>query len=151
MSVIKDCCDRVGVLEKGCLIEENEVGEFFAYPKTATAKRFIFSTFSQTLPLTLQEHILTHEQSNTHPVLRLWFLPTTATQPVIAQLITQFGWRINILQGSVEYVKKHAMGMMLVAIDGEKNQLQAGLAHLEHIGVNAEIIGHVPNDIIPFA
>ncbi len=150
MSVIKACCDRVGILEDGKLIEENEVGEFFAYPKTATAKNFIFSSLSQTLPPTLQQHLLAAEGVDTHPVLRLWFLPDTATQPIIAQLITTFGLRINILQGNVEYIKKHAMGTMLVAIDGEKKQLQAGMDHLKQIGVNAEIIGHVTNDIISF-
>lgn len=151
MSVIKACCDRVAILEKGHLIEENEVGEFFAYPKSDTAKNFIFSSLPQTLPPTIQEFVLPHAGENTHPVMRLQLLPSTATQPVIASLISQFGWRINILQGNMEYVKKHAMGVMLVAIDGEKHQLDAGIAYLKHIGINAEIIGHVPNDIIPFA
>jgi D-methionine transport system ATP-binding protein len=151
MSVIKACCDRVGILEKGHLIEENEVGEFFAYPQTDIAKNFIFSSLPQTLPPAIQEYVLATEEPNTHPVMRLQLLPSTATQPIIALLISQFGWRINILQGNMEYVKKHAMGVMLVAIDGEKNQLQNGMAYLKKIGINAEIIGHVPNDIIPFA
>ncbi len=151
MSVIKACCDRVGILEGGHLIEENEVGEFFAYPKTPTAKNFIFSSMSHTLPPMLQQHLLTEPTNDTHPVLRLWFLPDAATQPIIGQLISQFGLRINILQGNVEYIKKHAMGTMLVAIDGEKSKLLAGMEHLKKMGVNTEIIGHVPNDIIPFA
>ena len=78
-------------------------------------------------------------------------MPDTATQPIIGKLISQFGLQVNILQGSVEYVKKHATGVLLVAIAGEKHQLQAGLDYLKHIGINTEIIGHVPNDIIPFA
>src|SRR5437899_785819 len=38
MAVIKACCDRVAILHQGTLIEKNEVGEFFAHPKTAIAK-----------------------------------------------------------------------------------------------------------------
>lgn len=151
MSVIKACCDRVGILEHGHLIEENEVGEFFSSPKTETAKNFIFSSLPQTLPTAIQQHLLPEENSNTHPVLRFRFMHDTATQPVIAQLISKFGWRVNILQGNVEYIKKHAMGIMLVAIDGEKNKLQAGMQYLNQVGVNVEVMGHVPNDIIPFA
>jgi D-methionine transport system ATP-binding protein len=151
MSVIKACCDRVGILEKGHLIESNEVGEFFAYPKTETAKNFIFSSLAHTLAATIQEHLLPNEQTNTHPLLRLWFMPDTATQPIIAQLITQYDLRVNILQGNLEYIKKHAMGIMVVAIDGKKEQRQAAMLYLKKIGVNVEIIGHVPNDIIPFA
>jgi D-methionine transport system ATP-binding protein len=151
MSVIKVCCDRVGILENGRLIEENEVGEFFAYPKTETAKNFIFSSMSHALPAAIQEFVRATATTDTHPLLRLWFMPNTATQPVIAQLINQFGLRINILQGNLEYIKKHAMGIMVLAIDGDKNQLQAGIDYLKHVGVNPEVIGHVPNDIIPFA
>ena len=44
MSVIKACSDRVGILQNGILIEENEVGEFFTHPKTAVAKNFIASS-----------------------------------------------------------------------------------------------------------
>jgi D-methionine transport system ATP-binding protein len=151
MSVIKACCDRVGILEKGHLIEENEVGEFFAYPKTLTAKNFIFSSMPQTLNTTIQEYLLPEARNDTHPLLRLCFLPDTATQPIIAQLINQFGLKVNILQGNLEYIKKHALGIMVFAIDGEKQQLEAGMQHLIQLGVNVEIIGHVPNDIIPFA
>lgn len=151
MSVIKFCCDRVGILQNGELIEENEVGEFFAYPKTETAKNFIFSSLPETLPSTIQQYILATASGDTHPVLRLRFMPDTATQPIVAQLINQFGLRVNILQGNVEYVKHHAMGVIIIAIDGEKNKLQAGLQHLEKIGVDIKVIGHVPNDVIPFA
>lgn len=151
MAVIKACCDRVGILENGHLIEENEVGEFFAYPKTETAKNFIFSSLSHSLPAAIQEHVRPEETPDTHPLLRLWFMPNTATQPVIAQLINQFGLRINIVQGHLEYIKKHAMGIMVLAVDGKKTQIKAGIDYLKKVGVNSEVIGHVPNDIIPFA
>ncbi len=150
MSAIKTCCDRVAILEHGRLIEENEVGEFFAHPKTDIAKKFIMSSLPQTLPTTIEQHVLLHEEANTHPVVRLWFLAGTATQPIIAKLINQFNLRINILQANVEYIKKHAMGIMIVAVDGEKSKIQASLHYLQDIGVKTEILGHVPNDIIPF-
>jgi len=151
MSVIKMCCDRVGILENGHLIEENEVGEFFAYPKTMAAKNFIFSSLPETLPPTIQQYVQAESKPDTHPVIRLRFMPDTATKPIIGQLINLFNLRVNILQGNVEYIKKHAMGVMLIAVDGEKTQLQAGLQHLHKNGVDAEVIGHVPNDIIPFS
>jgi D-methionine transport system ATP-binding protein len=151
MSVIKNCCDRVGILEKGQLIEENEVGEFFAYPKTETAKKFIFSAMHVKLSPTIQQHILLTPQPDTHPLVRLWFMPDTANQPIIAQLINQFGLRVNILQGNLEYIKNHATGILVVALDGAPDKLQAGMEYLKEIGVNIEVIGHVPNSLITFA
>jgi D-methionine transport system ATP-binding protein len=150
MSVIKNCCDRVGILEKGHLIEENEVGAFFAYPKTETAKKFIYSAMHVDIPPTIQQHILPTPQPDTHPLLRLWFMPDTANQPIIAQLIQQYGLRVNVLQGNLEYIKDHATGILVVALAGDQDKLVAGMEFLKKIGVNVEVIGHVPNDIITF-
>ncbi|EKD54142.1 MAG: hypothetical protein ACD_60C00120G0012 [uncultured bacterium] len=150
MSVIKTCCDRVAILERGKMIEENEVGLFFTHPKTVSAKNFVASTLSQTLPMTITKHFIHEEKNNTHPVLRLWFFESAATEPVMAQLIKQFNLKINILQANVEYIKEHAMGIMILAMDGEKNQLLQGINHLKQLGIQVEVLGHVPNDVIPF-
>mgnify|MGYP001794391093 FL=1 len=68
----------------------------------------------------------------------------------MAQLINQFNLRINILQANVEYIKKHAMGIMILAVDGEKNKLATAMQYLQQIGIQVEVMGHVANDIIPF-
>lgn len=151
MSVIKACSDRVGILQNGKLIEENEVGEFFTHPKTAIAKNFIASSVLQHMPAAIEEHVVSHEKPNTHPVLRLWFLRGTATQPVISELSHQFNFRINILQANVEYIKKHIMGIMMVAIKGDKLKIQPAIEYLKQLGVDVEVIGYVPDDIITFA
>lgn len=103
------------------------------------------------LPSAIEEHVLLKEEQNTHPILRLWFLQGTATQPIISQLSHQFDFRINILQANVEYVKKHAMGIMIVAIKGEKLKIKPAIAYLKQLGVEVEVIGYVPNNIITFA
>jgi D-methionine transport system ATP-binding protein len=103
MSVIKNCCDRVAILEEGRLIEENEVGEFFAHPRTAIAKNFIASSVLQHLPEVIQQSLLASEQPESYPLLRLWFLQGTATQPVISEVSRQFDLYINIVQANVEW------------------------------------------------
>jgi D-methionine transport system ATP-binding protein len=148
MSVIKACCDRVAILQEGRLIEENEVGEFFTHPKTAIAKQFIASSILQHLPSTLEKYVLAFEQPNTHPILRLWFLQGTATQPIISQLSHQFHFNINILQANVEYIKNHVMGIMLVALRGDNAKVPAAIDYLKKIGVEVEVIGYVPSHII---
>jgi D-methionine transport system ATP-binding protein len=149
MSVIKAICDRVGILHHGELIEENEVGKFFAHPKSEVARNFIDSSMIQTLPPPIATHVLAFEQPNTHPVWRLRFSEERTRQPIIMHLIN-YHLRINILQANVEYIKNHAMGVMIIAIAGESNNLLAGMQHLHKLGVQAEVIGYVPNDIIPF-
>ena len=148
MSVIKTCSDRVAILENGCLIEQNEVGEFFTHPKTEIAKNFIASSVLQHLPKAIEEKVVTQEAADAHPILRLWFLQGTATQPIISELSHQFDFRINILQANVEYIKKHAMGIMIVVIKGDKLKIQPAIQYLKNLGVEVEVIGYVPDDII---
>ncbi len=150
MAVIKACSDRVAILQHGELIEENEVGEFFTHPKTTVAKNFIASSLLQHMPAAIEEHVMTDEKPHTHPVLRLWFLQGTATQPIISELSHQFDFRINILQANVEYIKKHVMGIMIVAIKGEKTNIQPAITYLKQLGVEVEVIGYVPDNIITF-
>lgn len=151
MSVIKACCDRVGILDHGKLVEENEVGKFFANPQTEIAKKFIASSLPQHLPTAIEQFVMAYEKPYTHPVLRLWFMENATTQPIISQLINQYKLRINILQANVEYIKNHAVGIMIIAIEGERNHIQSGMEYLRNIGVEIEVMGHVPNDIIPFS
>lgn len=147
MSVIKSCCDRVAILQEGELIEENEVGEFFTHPKTDIAKNFITSSVLQHLPAAIERHLLALEQPDTHPILRLWFLQGTATQPIVSEISQQFNLRINILQANVEYIKNHAMGIMMIALKGENLKIQPAIQYLKQRSVQVEVIGYVPNDI----
>lgn len=147
MSVIKTCCDRVAILQAGELIEENEVGEFFTHPKTEVARNFITSSVLQHLPAAIERHLLALEQPDTHPILRLWFLQGTATQPIISEISQQFNLHINILQANVEYIKNHAMGIMMIALKGEKLKIQTAIQYLKERSVQVEVMGYVPNDI----
>lgn len=148
MSVIKASCDRVAILQHGELIEENEVGEFFTHPKTPIAKQFIASSILQHLPDALEQHVIPTKEADTSPILRLWFLHGTATQPVISQLSHQFHFYVTILQANVEYIKNHIMGIMLVTLKGDQTKVPAAIQYLQQIGVQVEVIGYVPNYVL---
>lgn len=150
MSVIKTCCDQVALLQDGQLIEQNEVGKFFTHPKTDIAKNFIASSVLQHLPAVIEKHVLAIEQPDTHPIVRLWFLQNTATQPIISELSHRFNLQINILQANVEYIKNHSMGIMMVALKGQKLQTNPALDYLKERGIQVEVIGYVPNNVITF-
>lgn len=147
MSVIKSGCDRVAILQEGELIEQNTVGEFFAHPKTEIAKNFITSSVLQHLPAPIERHLLELEQPDTHPIVRLWFLQGTATQPIISEISQQFNLHINILQANVDYIKNHAMGIMMIALKGENVKIQPAIDYLKRRSVQVEVVGYVPNDI----
>ena len=149
MSVIKACCDRVGILLKGRLIEENEAGEFFSHPKTDIAKQFLASSLRQNLPSAIETLLLKEEEPDTHLVLQLRFTGKTVTQPIISQLAIQFNLKVNILQATVESIKDHILGMMIVVISGNSEQLKPAIDYINLLGVNTEVVGYVPRNTIP--
>ncbi|MCC2666213.1 MAG: metN [Gammaproteobacteria bacterium] len=148
VNVVKTICDRVAILEEGVLVEENTVGEFFAHPRTDIARNFIASSVLQHLPMAIKQHLLVFEQADTHPVLRLWFLQGTATQPIISEISRRFHLHINILQANVEYIKNHVMGIMMVTLKGDTSTIQPAINYLKQRNVQVEVMGYVPNDII---
>lgn len=150
MSVIKAVADRVGILDHGKLIEEQAVGAFFANPKTAIAKKFITASLSQHLPNHLAKNLLAEEAPQTVPILRFWFFNETATKPIISELTQQFNLRINILQGNVETIQNHTMGIMVLALQGSSENFSAAVTYLKNIGVNTEVLGYVPTNILSF-
>lgn len=149
MSVIKACCDRVALMQNGKFIEENEVGEFFTHPKTEIAKNFIAASVLQQLPAFLEEHVLPDARPDTYPILRLWFLEDSAARPIVSDISHLFQLRVSILQANIEYIKNHAMGLMLIVLHGHAEKIKESMAYLRKLGINVEIIGHVPNSIVP--
>lgn len=150
MQVIKATCDRVAILQNGSLIEQNEVGEFFAHPVTETAKNFIISSLPQSLPSPLTSHLTATAKPDHHLVYRVWFFGGAATQPIIMQLIQRFGLGVNILQASVEYIREHAMGVMTLAIEGSEEKRTAAITYLKNHGITVEELGYVPDHIVSF-
>lgn len=150
MSVIKACCDRVGILENGKLIEENTVGEFFAQPKTLTAKNFIMSSMPQILSADILSHVRGDETADSYPIVRLWFFGNAATQPIMVQLINRHELSVNILQANMEYIKNHSLGFMILAVHGTKENYHAGMQYLRDLGIAVEVLGYVPNNVVSF-
>jgi len=63
----------------------------------------------------------------------LGFPPERVEEPVIYNLITLYGLRVNILRASIDPGKK---GRMVVEISGEDHPLAEGFNYLERIGVD---------------
>jgi D-methionine transport system ATP-binding protein len=98
----------------------------------------------------LENKVLKTESPGTFPILRLWFAEGTATQPIISQLIHRFQLHINILQANVDYIKNHAIGLMIIGMQGNKDLFTPAIHYLKTAGIHVEVLGYVPDTIISF-
>ncbi len=65
IDVVKETCDHIVLMEKGEIVEQNDILSFFTKPATTLAQEFIRTSLRQELPATLQEQLCAEMASMT--------------------------------------------------------------------------------------
>jgi D-methionine transport system ATP-binding protein len=148
MQIIKSLCDRVALLDQGQIIEQSDVLTFFTQPSTSLAKELTQLCLGHPLPPRLMATLSpTRLRSDDYPLLRLFFYGKAAQEPLITRLVLDFQLEVNILQGSIEFIKDQPIGIMTIAVVGHEDQLPLGIHFLENHNVHVEVIGYVSRSI----
>lgn len=143
MSVAKEICHRLAIMEHGKIIEQSEVLEFFANPKSDLAKQFIRKDLKNHLPESIALRLHKQIRENSAPVIRLSFLGRTAEEPLIAHLMQNLSISINILLADIEIIRDQMVGTMIIEATADEAMLLKALQYLRDKKVNAEVIGYV--------
>ena len=143
MEVVKEICDRVGVIEAGRIIEEGPTYDVVTRPKTETARSFLGTLTGRALPPGLAERLLSSREGADRAVLRLLFTGDLAEEPTIARLSRRFGTDVAILQAQVDEIAGRPFGSITVALDAAHADDASFDAFLAEAGVAVERIGHV--------
>ena len=102
MSVIREICNRVAIIEHGELVENGLVEDIFSHPKSKAARE-------------LMERIQGDKK------LRIVFTENSAFEPVIANMILQFGKPVNILRADTKNVGGVAKGEMILGLPDDRH------------------------------
>lgn len=148
IDVVKETCDHIALINKGEIVEQDDIITFFTQPSTALAKDFIKSSLKQELPATLQNQLQSEKTASNHAVLRIIFHGHAAAEPLTAHLMQEIGIKLNILQANIEFIKHTTLGIMVTEVIGEQDKIQQGINYLTNKGVNVEIIGYVDRTIL---
>lgn len=116
MSVIRQICTRVAIIDDGKIAEKGGVREIFARPKTAVARRLF---------LGLQEEIPAGKRC-----IRIAFDDTRTYEPVLANMILACGVPVNILSSNIQMVSGAQRGQMLVELPDDAESAERALAYL---------------------
>ncbi len=143
MEVVKQICDRVGIIDEGQLIEQGEVGPFFAGAKTELARRFIRSTLHLEIPDSYRAALRDTRGEHGLPLIRLSFHGDSVDAPVITQAAKQFGIDISILSAQMEYVGGTKFGLMLAEFMGDESAIEHATQYLVAHNIDVEVLGYV--------
>ena len=142
MQVIKQVADRVAVIESGRIVVQGRVLDVFTRPQQAITKSLIDEILPQELPASVLDHVrkLAGQlgAGRTGQLLRLSYAGDSAYQPILSQLIRQFGVDMSILHGQVDEIQDETFGSLAVYASGEADSVRGAVAHLRAGGVEVE-------------
>ncbi|MBO8177036.1 MAG: methionine ABC transporter ATP-binding protein [Bacillus sp. (in: Bacteria)] len=134
MEVVKDICDRIAVMQDGKVIELGTVYEIFTNPKEELTKSFIESVIQFDLP----EHLL---QKQTGTIVKIQFKGEIAEQAVVSDMLQTFKVRGNILHGKIEYIQDLPIGIFIMELTGDPQEVQKAIEYISHRTSGLEVIG----------
>lgn len=146
MEVIKLIADRVGVIDKGELVEQSDVFQLFTHPQTLAAKSLVQSTLQTRLPEEIQKRLVHHAFPGANPVWRLICLGENSEKPIINQLLRQFDINLSIIQAQLESWQGKTLGIMLVRVSGDEATIKQAEQFLIQHKIKLEQLGYTHAD-----
>lgn len=137
MKVIKEICSDVAVIDASKIVEYGPVEDVFIQPQSAIAKEFISSVFPNELPSDLLRELAAHPDSE---IVRIHFLGSRASDPIIADLMKDCDVRANILYGSIDHLRSTLFGTLTLELQGSTEQLAKAHAYLSERGLKMEVV-----------
>ncbi|ALA26296.1 methionine ABC transporter ATP-binding protein [Piscirickettsia salmonis] len=145
MDVVKSICQRVAVLDHGCLVEENSVHGLFSEPKSTAGQELVNHSLNLNLPREIKAIICHDNRENYSPLVRLAFVGQQATYPVISVLAEKFALKVNILEAHLDMLAGSQVGIMLCQLDGDDAAVSASIDYLRTHQITVEVLGYVPS------
>lgn len=143
MEVIKECCDRVAVIDGGIISEMGSTLQIFTDPQQPLTKRLVSAVVRRGLPELLRHtEIVDQYTEGSKAVVELLFLGPKADAPVIVEVATLCKVKISLLGGSIDHIKKEPFGLMVVEVGGSKAEIEHALDEFKARIHRVEVLGY---------
>ena len=134
MSVIQKICNRVAIIENGHLVEEGNVADIFAHPKSHAAKELILRDVHGDTPA-LMDPV---DEITEGKKIRIVFSANSVFEPVVANMILKFGQPVNILKANTKNVGGVAKGDMILQLPVDRETRLKMEDYLKERGLDVE-------------
>ena len=141
MTVVKDICDRVAIMDGGKVVELGDTVDVFSKPQQALTKDFIetATNICKIYELIEEDNELTRLQSGEKMVL-LTYSGSNAGEPLISYLSKTYDVRANIIYGNIDYLKGRPIGKLVVTFSGDPDRIDEAIHYINSQGVEVEVI-----------
>lgn len=107
MSVVKEVCHHVAILDEGCVAEEGLVAAVFAAPKSPAGRRLVFPGGVDTM---------VSDPASERRVRLIFRDSRTTAIPLIARLAAEENIFCNVISASTQKLSEEVYGSMLIGV-----------------------------------
>ncbi|WP_227935563.1 methionine ABC transporter ATP-binding protein [Alkalihalobacillus deserti] len=136
MEVVKEICDRLAVMQDGRVVEEGPVYDIFADPTQPLTKSFINTVLQFDLP----EHLINNRKGT---IIKIHFKGEIAEESVVSDVLQQYKVKGNILHGKIEYIKEKPLGIFMMEVSGDEEEVQKAIEYIKRRTQQLEVIQYV--------
>lgn len=145
LSIVRDICTHVAVMEQGVLLESGDVETVFSRPQADITRTYIQSLLNSRLPKPIEEALSEAPTGETCEVaLRLIFSGPNSTKPIISGLSRDLDLSINIAGGSLDHLGGATYGTLIITLPHDSAICAQVRSYLEARHVTVELLGYVP-------
>ena len=137
MKVVKEICTDVAVIHEARIVEYGPIESVFTQPQSDIGREFISTVFPNELHADVLREIATHKDSE---IVRIQFLGSRASDPIITDLLKTCDVRANILYGSIDHIRTTLFGTLTLELLGSPEQLQQAHQYLISRELKVEVI-----------
>jgi D-methionine transport system ATP-binding protein len=143
MSVIREICDRVVVLDEGRIAEVGPVWRVFGDPEHP-ATRALLEPLNRAIPADVAERLKPHPAPGASCALvELTYTGKSGLEPDPLAIVKAFGGPFQLLQSSLDRIEGHAYGRLLAV--GPAGLLR-DVNQFARVADRARILGYVPTN-----
>ncbi|MBD5560187.1 MAG: ATP-binding cassette domain-containing protein [Clostridia bacterium] len=126
MSVVEQLCSQVAIIDDGTIAETGSVTDIFIRPQSEAAKRLVFPSRKSI------------ERFKSHRACRIVFDGRSSFEPLIANMVLDCNYPVNILFADTQDIRGKAMGQMIFQLPDDEKLADKMLAYLKANHVEAE-------------
>ncbi|WP_368993458.1 methionine ABC transporter ATP-binding protein [Caldifermentibacillus hisashii] len=135
MDVVKEICHRMAIMENGRIVEQGNVYDIFASPKEQLTKEFIQSVVSFDLPKATLRLVK-------GTLVKLLFRGEVAGEGVVSETLKKFQINGNFLHGSIEYIQERPLGIFIMELTGDQEEINKAIHYIEHRNAEVEVLNN---------
>ncbi|WP_019414797.1 methionine ABC transporter ATP-binding protein [Paenisporosarcina sp. TG20] len=132
MSVIREICNKVAVMEGGLVVEQGSVLNVFASPQTEPAQNFVRTVIHDEIPQSVVSNAI---KNNTHPIIwKINFVGNTSSQPLLSTISKKFDIHLSVLSANISEIQETPFGNLIIEVTGDSNEIKKALTHIRDEG-----------------